>query len=100
MRIFLWAEGVEQEAVFNQNLLAPRREVLKKIVLAGMKYDLPIVSGGNEYVLEEVLESLCRANVKAGKFVQDLSLIKLNYLEPDRRFKFTQAYLDKIFDKV
>lgn len=100
MRIFLWAEGVEQEAVFNQNLLAPRREVLKKIVLAGMKYDLPIVSGGNEYVLEEVLESLCRANVKAGKFVQDLSLIKLNCLEPDKRLKLTQTYLDKIFDKV
>lgn len=100
MRAFLWAEGVDREAVYSPQLLEPRREILKKIVLAGMKYDLPITSGGSEYVLEEVLEFLCRANVKADAFGQKLSILKTKYPNIEKRLKHTQAYLDTIFDKV
>lgn len=100
LRVFIWAEGAGREAVFSQSLLEPRRQLLKKIVLAGMKHDLPIVSGGTEYVVEEVLEMLCRSNVSVDKFEQNLSKIKANYPNVEERLKYTQDYLDTIFDKL
>ncbi|MBO5385934.1 hypothetical protein J6A64_06435 [bacterium] len=100
MRAFIWAEGVGREAVFSKELLEPRRDLLKKIVLAGMKHDLPIVGGGSEFVLEEVLEMLCKSNVSVQKFEQKLTMIRKDCPNVNQRLEQTEAYLDTIFDKT
>ena len=100
MRVFIWAEGLGREAVFSKELLEPRRELLKKIVLAGVKHDLPIVSSGSEFVMEEVLEMLCKSNVSVQKFEQKLTMIRKDCPNVNQRLEQTEAFLDTIFDKT
>lgn len=98
MRPFIWAEGVGVEAAFSQTLLEPRRDIFKKIVLAGMRHDLPVVSGGSEYVLEEVFELLCRANTKTQKFTKQLEKIKQDFPDVKERLECTRQYLETIWE--
>ena len=99
LRPFLWSEGVYKEASFSEKLLEPRREVFKKIVLAGMKHDLPVLGMGREYVFDEVTEWLCRANTPSQKISKRLEQIKNDYHNISERLEQTKIYLETIFDK-
>ena len=100
MRVFIWAESVGCEAPFSQKLLEPRRELFKKIILAGMKNDLPVCSGGGEFVFEEVAELLCRSKVPASKIEATLNKIKMSCSDVSKRLEQTEKYLDTIFKEA
>lgn len=95
---FLFFQDVSNECLFSTKALNNRRKLFKKIILAGIKNDLPLVNGGNSFVFEEVLESLCKAKVNSNCFIKDLNLLKSRASNKNELLGLTKQYLNSIFD--
>lgn len=92
LKPFLWNMGCGEEAIFSPKLLKSRREVFSKILLASIKHNLPI-SHGEEYILEEVFEQLCKAKVSTTNFIKKINKIKSDYTKKSSQLTQVEKYL-------
>lgn len=76
-----------------------RRNLMEKIILAGMKSDLPLTSGlgSDEIVWYTVADDLCKIKTPANKIMEKLTELK-TVENVEERIKLTKEYLSEIFN--
>lgn len=95
---FLFFQDVANECTYSTNSLPHRRKLFKKIVLAGLNNDLPLMNGSNAFIFEEVLENLCKSKVNAQRFHSDIIILKEKFSNKKEFLAMTKRYLNSIFD--
>ena len=99
MRVFLMMRDLKTECSFNEKTLSLRRELFKKICLAGIKNQLPVVNDNNIYCFEKVAEVICNANCDSDKIIPKLEKFTNDYCEnPKKTIKDSSLYIDSIFE--
>lgn len=98
MRVFLMMQEPRVECEFSENALPFRRELFKKIVLAGMKNYLPLSNDENVFCLEKVAEILCKSNNQTQQIHAKLERFAEDYTKnPKKTLKNVADYIDSIF---
>lgn len=95
---FLFFQDVANECTYSVRGLNNRRKLFKKIVLAGLKNDLPIDNGGNSYIFDEVFEYLCKPKVDSSRFRSDILNLKAAYSNKKEFLSVAKQYLNSVFD--
>lgn len=87
--------GTQNERVANN--IDNFRKIFKKIVLAGIKNDLPIGYDKSSFVLDKILKELCVVNVDPDSFIRNLEYFKYKYPNKSTLIKSIKKYLESIF---
>ena len=94
----LFLQDVSNECSYSSTALNNRRKLFKKIILAGIKNDLPLMNEDCSYVFEVVLEELCKSKVDTNRFNKDVSLLKSKFSNKKELLSHAKQYLNSIFD--
>jgi len=98
MRAFLMLQEAGVECEFSEKALPLRRELFKKIVLAGVKNNLPVVNEENMFCFEKVAEILCKSNCDAVQIQVNLERLVDDYCDnPKKTLRKVADYVDSIF---
>ncbi len=84
-------------AVYNKEVVPERKNILKKVVLSGMNFNLPLGTNGRDKdVWEYIVNNLCGIKTPANKLIKELDLIQKTSLSSKSRVQKTEKYLEEI----
>lgn len=95
---FLFFRDISSECFYSAKALANRRKIFNKLILAGLKNDLPLMNNSSAYIMEEVLENLCKSKVDTKCFVNDMLQLKAVSSNKKELLSLAKRYLNSIFD--
>lgn len=96
--VFIQKSGLDTYAEYSKKAEPLRRELLKKIVLAGMRHNLPL--GDNPYgrkVWQVVSSDLCKSKEYHLTIIDNLKKLQEEIPDTKLRLKKTEEYLDEIY---
>lgn len=96
--VFIQKSGLDTYVEYSKKAEPFRRELLKKIVLAGMKHNLPL--GDNPYgrkVWQVVSTDLCKSEEYHLTIIDKLAKLQKEIPDTKLRLKKTEEYLDEIY---
>ena len=98
LQVFLNQVAFNTEAIYSKDALPYRRELLKKIILAGQKYNLPLgESSIGKNIWRDVTDYLCRSKEYYLNIIDTLSKFQEEIPDTKLRLKKTSEYLDGIY---
>jgi len=99
LNVYLAKINLYTYAVFNEKVLDLRRKLYTKIILAGMKYNLPITNSKDTFIKcwEFVTNELCQSNIPAAQVKKELQRIQEQFPNTQKRLKMTKQYLKFIY---
>lgn len=97
---FLQKMSCDEDALYSEKAIPYRRELFKKITLAGMKNNLPLGDTFEDSLIwENVANYLCKAKASAFDIINNLTNLKFQVYDPELRLQKAEEYLDGIYDK-
>lgn len=97
LKVFLIKQDLDISSTYKQELLPYRRELFCKIVMAGMKYNVPVENKGSSEYWKLAVRTLCDAKDAPDKVKRTLNNYMKQIPDTELRLKYTQQYLDSIF---
>lgn len=84
-------------AVYNKDVVPERKNILKKVILAGVNSNLPLgTRDRDKEIWNYTLNTLCGIKTPAKNVVDEIDIIQKNCLSPKSRVQKTEKYLDEI----
>lgn len=100
LSVFLEKMNIETFAGYSEEAVPARRQLLKKIILAGMKCNLDLgTCPADKIMWNNVIEDLCNLKVSSGGVINTLKIMRKMVPEQKLRLKLTSDYLDNILSK-
>lgn len=97
LEVFLNNMGYQLSAKFSKDLVSYRRDIFKKVILAGIKQGLPVEPSGNHpFSFKKALKLTDLSNIDDDSFIVSLNNL-LNIRDKDKRVAITQEFLNKLF---
>lgn len=95
--IFLTKMNINSFADYSIEAEQPRKTLLKKIILAGMKCNLDIgTCGADRVIWTNIIENICNLKVSGDGVISTLQEYQKLFTDTKLRLKFTNDYLDSI----
>ncbi|MBR5556056.1 hypothetical protein IKU74_08595 [bacterium] len=98
MRVFLFAQDCSTECEYSKKMLPLRRQLFKKLAIAGIKNNLFVCNDKNLCYFEKVVENLCQANEEPTVIKSTLDDYMRKYNKnPKKVISEASKYIDEIF---
>ncbi len=95
---FIQKTDLDGYATYTKNGEPYRRALMKKIVLAGMKHNLPIDdSQYGKKIWEVTLNNLCNVNETVDNVINNLQKMQVENKNPKKRVNLAERYLNYIY---
>lgn len=100
LSVFLEKMNIETFAPYSDGAVPARRQLLRKIILAGMKCNLDFGDcPADKIIWNNIIENLCSLKVSSGSVMNTLKSMRKIVPEQKLRLKLTSDYLDNILSK-
>ena len=100
LSVFLEKMNIETFAPYSDGAVPARRQLLRKIILAGMKCNLDFGDcPADKIIWNNIIENLCNLKVSSGSVMNTLKSMRKIVPEQKLRLKLTSDYLDNILSK-
>lgn len=98
LKVFLIKQDLNNVATYKNELVSYRRTLFKKIVMAGMRYNIPVDNESLPMYWRLAVRTLCDAKALPDKIKKTLNGYMKKIPDTELRLQYTQKYLDSIFE--